>query len=52
MSRQEASDQEEEGIALIGMAGRFPGALDIDAFWRNIRDGIESITFLSDQEQI
>jgi len=37
-------------IAIVGMAGRFPGAPDVDAFWRNLRDGIESITFLSDEE--
>ena len=30
-------------IAIVGMAGRFPGAADIDAFWRNLRDGVESI---------
>ncbi len=39
-----------EGIAIIGMAGRFPGAADLDRFWRNLRDGIESISFLSREE--
>ncbi len=38
------------GIAIIGMSGRFPGARDLAAFWRNLRDGVESITFFSDQE--
>ena len=28
----------------IGMAGRFPGARDVDAFWQNLRGGVESIT--------
>ncbi|SFH30738.1 Acyl transferase domain-containing protein [Nitrosospira sp. Nsp14] len=37
-------------IAIVGMAGRFPGASDIDAFWRNLRDGVESITPLSDED--
>jgi len=37
-------------IAIIGMAGRFPGANDLDLFWRNLRDGVESITFFSDEE--
>ncbi|MEV0001655.1 amino acid adenylation domain-containing protein [Micromonospora sp. NPDC050980] len=32
-------------IAIIGMAGRFPGAPDIATFWRNLRGGVESITF-------
>ena len=30
-------------IAVIGMAGRFPGAADVDELWRNLRDGVESI---------
>ena len=37
-------------IAIIGMSGRFPGAGTIDAFWRNLCDGVESIAFFSDQE--
>lgn len=37
-------------IAIIGMAGRFPGANNLEAFWQNLCDGTESITFLSDQE--
>jgi acyl transferase domain-containing protein len=36
-----------EPIAVIGMAGRFPGARDLDQFWRNLRDGVESITRFS-----
>jgi acyl transferase domain-containing protein len=32
------------GIAVIGMAGRFPGAPTLDAFWDNLRRGVESIT--------
>ena len=35
-------------IAIIGMAGRFPGALTIDKYWENLRDGKESITFFSE----
>jgi len=31
------------GIAIIGMACRFPGAPDIDAFWRNLEAGVDSI---------
>jgi len=37
-------------IAIIGMAGRFPGAQTLEDFWRNLRDGIESISFFSDEE--
>src|SRR5262245_31062628 len=37
-------------IAIIGMAGRFPGARNIDQYWRNLRDGIESITFFTEEQ--
>ena len=39
-----------EGIAIIGMAGRFPGAQDIQEFWSNLKAGVESISFFSDDE--
>jgi acyl transferase domain-containing protein/acyl carrier protein len=37
-------------IAIIGMAGRFPGADNIEKFWENLRDGVESVSTLSDEE--
>ncbi|MGE5343491.1 MAG: amino acid adenylation domain-containing protein [Candidatus Omnitrophota bacterium] len=37
-------------IAIIGMAGRFPGANNIEDFWNNLKNGIESISFFSDDE--
>lgn len=30
-------------IAIVGMAGRFPGASSIDEYWRNLVNGVESI---------
>ena len=33
-----------EGIAIVGMSGRFPGAPDVDTFWNNIKAGVESVT--------
>lgn len=33
-----------ERIAVVGMAGRFPGANTVPEFWSNIRRGIDSIT--------
>ena len=33
-----------EGVAIIGMAGRFPGARNVAEFWRNQLEGIESIS--------
>ncbi|PPA62160.1 beta-ketoacyl synthase N-terminal-like domain-containing protein [Micromonospora chalcea] len=37
-------------IAVIGMAGRFPGAADVDEFWANLTAGREGIARLSDEE--
>lgn len=37
-------------IAIIGMAGRFPGAANLDKFWQNLSDGIETIRFLTTEE--
>jgi phthiocerol/phenolphthiocerol synthesis type-I polyketide synthase E len=37
-------------IAIIGLACRFPDAEDADEFWKNLRDGVESISFFSDEE--
>lgn len=39
-------------IAVIGMAGRFPGAENLKAFWNNLLAGKESISFFSDEELI
>ena len=43
-------DNTANDIAIIGMAGRFPGAADIRRFWQNLRDGVESITQFSDED--
>ncbi|HEY0544287.1 MAG TPA: beta-ketoacyl synthase N-terminal-like domain-containing protein [Pyrinomonadaceae bacterium] len=37
-------------LAVVGMAGRFPGAKNLEEFWRNLCEGRESITFFSDEE--
>ncbi|WP_270171065.1 hybrid non-ribosomal peptide synthetase/type I polyketide synthase [Paenibacillus sp. SYP-B4298] len=37
-------------VAVIGMAVRFPGARDINEFWDNLKEGVESIHFFSDDE--
>uniref|UniRef100_A0A2P1CZH3 Type I polyketide synthase n=2 Tax=unclassified Phormidium TaxID=2609805 RepID=A0A2P1CZH3_9CYAN len=39
-------------IAVIGMSCRFPGANNIDEFWQNLVNGVESISFFSDEEVI
>lgn len=37
-------------IAIIGMAGRFPGASNVDIFWKNIEQGKESIRHFQREE--
>lgn len=39
-------------IAIVGMAGRFPGCRDLDEFWRNLREGVECIRRPNDEELI
>lgn len=36
-------DDESNSIAIVGMAGRFPGAASIDELWQNLCEGKESI---------
>jgi len=41
---------ENRAVAVVGMACRVPGAADVQSFWRNVCDGVESITFFSDAD--
>ena len=59
MRRQQASGGETAAaddrdachdVAVIGMAGRFPGAGGVDEFWENLVQGVESLSFFSDRE--
>ena len=36
-----------EGVAIIGMSGKFPGAPDLETFWTNIAAGKNTITHFS-----
>ncbi|MDF5714252.1 MAG: SDR family NAD(P)-dependent oxidoreductase [Rhizonema sp. NSF051] len=49
MDNRESHDS-LKGIAVIGMAGRFPGAKTTDEFWQNLCEGRESISFFTDEE--
>ena len=44
------SSSAPSGIAIIGIACRFPGAGDHRQYWKNLRAGIESISTLSEEE--
>jgi len=48
--KTEHADAPLGAIAIIGMAGRFPGAANLVEFWRNLCAGVESITRFSDAE--
>src|ERR1043165_578648 len=37
-------------LAIVGMAGRFPGAKKVKEFWLNLREGVDAGRFLSDEE--
>lgn len=37
-------------IAIVGMAGQFPGSRDVDELWRNLRDGKECVTWFTREE--
>jgi len=50
MNTNNESSVDLQGIAIIGMAGRFPGARSITEYWENLCAGKESITFFSDEE--
>jgi len=44
------SNMNSSDIAVIGMAGHFPQARNIEMFWNNLREGVESITTFTDYE--
>ncbi|HEX8559984.1 MAG TPA: MupA/Atu3671 family FMN-dependent luciferase-like monooxygenase [Pyrinomonadaceae bacterium] len=48
------SNQEQysapEGVAIIGLSGRFPGAKTTAEFWQNLVAGVEAVSFFTDEE--
>lgn len=49
MGKAETTDLSNE-LAIIGMAGRFPQAPNIEQFWEKLRTGEELISFFTDEE--
>jgi len=41
---------DHDAVAIIGMAGRFPGARTVEELWQNLRAGRESVTFFAPGE--
>jgi amino acid adenylation domain-containing protein len=33
-----------DGVAIVGMSGRFPGAKNVEQFWQNLVNGVETIS--------
>ena len=43
-------DEQRPTIAIVGMAARCPGAKNVAEFWSNLRNGVESISFYTEDE--
>ncbi|RKH25266.1 polyketide synthase, partial [Corallococcus sicarius] len=48
--REVAKTGDSGAIAIIGLAGRFPGAMSVQEFWQNLRGGVESIRRFTPEE--
>lgn len=51
MGKPETTDFSND-LAIIGMAGRFPQAPNIEQFWEKLRAGEELISFFTDEELV
>ncbi len=51
---QTGDDEQFTGqeVAIVGMAGRFPGARDLAEFWSNLRAGVDGITRFTEEELV
>ncbi|WP_010604334.1 type I polyketide synthase [Pseudoalteromonas maricaloris] len=49
-STEELKEYYQDDIAVISMAGRFPGANSVEEFWHNLENGVESVRFFSQEE--
>ncbi len=50
MNMNNDKDNEPSGIAIVGIAGRFPGANTVGKFWQNLVSGVESVSRFSGSE--
>lgn len=50
MNKKDAVCRTGMEIAVIGMAGRFPGAGNINEFWENLKNGVEAISRFTEEE--
>ncbi|MBL0385660.1 amino acid adenylation domain-containing protein [Tumebacillus sp. ITR2] len=52
MQKKSTPSPTDTDIAIIGMAGRFPGADNVDEFWNNLVAGVESVRDLSEKQLV
>ncbi len=52
MGNFEENGSMDGAIAIIGMAGRFPGANNTDEFWENLYKGVESVKFFKHDDLV
>ncbi len=50
MSALESQEPRLDGVAIIGMAGRLPGAQNVAEFWQNQLNGVEAISHFRVEE--
>ncbi len=50
MSQHIIDENLQDSIAIVGLSGRFPGANNIDEYWKIISNGIESISRYTHEE--
>ncbi|MCQ6959018.1 polyketide synthase [Mucilaginibacter aquariorum] len=50
MANKPKKDKSNNDIAVVGMAGRFPGANNIYELWKVLTEGRETISFFTDDE--
>ncbi len=50
MNRMMIDEDLQDSIAIIGLSGRFPGARNIDEYWKIISQGVETISRYSREE--
>ncbi len=43
-------ERPRDAVAIVGMVGRFPGAENLEELWRNLCNGVESISFFTPEE--
>ncbi|MFC3715268.1 amino acid adenylation domain-containing protein [Luteimonas soli] len=50
IGRGRSAEGVREPVAIVAMAGRFPGANDVEAFWQNLLDGRDTVTRFSPEQ--